>query len=156
MSNDVNELRFDSIHPDIRATSRKQIFKALADHVEKLIGAPASDLIDLFDKREKQQSSAVGHGVFIPNAKLSRLTKPLVIFTRCPNGINADAADNLPIDLICLVLSPSHEGTTHLRRLAKVSRFFNNNHFCESLRNAEDINDIKSVLAEANKQRLAA
>jgi PTS system nitrogen regulatory IIA component len=156
MSQNINELRFDSILPDMRVTGRKQVFQNLATHVEKLIGTPANELICELENEEHQQSSAVGHGVSIPNTKLPRLTKPLVIFTRCSHPIDFKAADNLPVDLICLVLSPSHEGTTHLRRLAKVSRFFSNSRFCDLLRHAEDSDDIKSILSEANKQRLAA
>lgn len=152
----INELRFDSIMPDLKVTSQKQVFQNLAAHVEKLIGTPQSKLTIELDKAEQSQSSAIGNGVAILHAKLPRLTKPFVVFTRAINPIDFDAADNLPVDLICMVLSPTHDDPVHLRHLATVSRFFSNQNFCESLRHAEDSDNIKSVINDMNKQRLAA
>lgn len=154
MTHNIHELRFDSILPDLKVTGRKQVFQNLTAHVEKLIGTPADLLME--ELEEQQNSSAIGKGVSIPHAKLPRLTKPLIVFTRLVRPIDFNAVDNLPVDLVCLVLSPAHDGPIHLRRLAKVSRFFNNSNFCDALRHAKDSEDIKSIIVEVNKQRLAA
>lgn len=154
MTHNIHELRFDSILPDLKVTGRKQVFQSLTAHVEKLIGTPADLLMS--ELEEQQHNSAIVNGISIPHAKLPRLTKPLIVFTRLIRPIDFNAADNLPVDLVCLVLSPIHDGPIHLRRLAKVSRFFNNSNFCDALRNAQSSDDVKTVVAEVNKQRLAA
>lgn len=156
MSHSINELHFDSILPDLKVTSQKQIFASLANHVEKIVGTSSDQLVHTLCEAEKNQTSGVGNGVAIPHAKLDRLTKPLIIFTRSINVIDFSAADNLPVDLICLVLSPAHEEKTHLQQLAKTSRFFSNNYFCNAVRHAENNDDIKSVLNDFNKRRIAA
>ncbi len=156
MSHNINQLRFDSILPDLKVTGRKQIFHHLSAHVQKLIGSPSDNLANALYDLEKECSSGIGNGVAIPHTKLPRLTNPLVIFTRASNPIDFKAADNMPVDLICLVLSPNHEGASHLQLLAKVSRFFNDKYFCESLRHAQDSDDIKMILNDVNRKRLAA
>jgi len=153
----INELRFDSILPDLKASTQKQVIQSLSEHVENLIGISSHDMISTLCSLEARRSAVIRNGVAIMDAKLPRLTKPLVIFTRCLKPVDFDAADNTPIDLICLILSPTHEVSgTHLRQFAKVSRFFNDQGFCDLLRNAKDGMQVKSIVAETNKHRLAA
>lgn len=156
MAHNINQLRFDSILPDLKVTGRKQIFLHLSAHVEKLIGSPAENLSNALYDLEKEFSSGIGNGVAIPHTRLPRLTNPLVIFTRSTIPVDFKAADNIPVDLMCLVLSPNHDGASHLQLLAKVSRFFNDKYFCESLRHAQDIDDIKMILNDVNQRRIAA
>jgi len=153
----INELRFDSILPDLKVSSQKQVIQNLSDHVENLIGISSHDMASTLCSLEATKSAVIRNGVAIMDSKLPRLTKPLVIFTRCTKAVDFKASDHTPIDLVCLVLSPTHEVSgTHLRRLAKVSRFFNDQRFCDLLRYAESAIEVKSILAETNKLRLAA
>lgn len=154
MTHNIHELRFDSILPDLKVTGEKQVFQNLSAHIEKLIGTP-SDLL-MNELENQKHDCAIGKGIAIPHAKLPRLTKPLIVFTRITNPINFNAADRAPVDLVCLVLSPMHDGPIHLRRLAKVSRFFKDSDFCNALRQAQNSDEIKSILTQVNKQRLAA
>lgn len=154
MPHNIHELRFDSILPDLKVTGRKQVFQNLTAHIEKLIGTPSDLLMNELDAQK--YDCAIGKGIAIPHAKLPRLTKPLIVFTRLERTINFNAADNTPVDLVCMVLSPLHDGPIHLRRLAKVSRFFKDSNFCDALRHADNSNEIKSIVAQVNKQRLAA
>lgn len=153
----INELRFDSILPDLKVSTQKQVIQNLSDHIENLIGISSHDMISTLCSLEARQSAVIRNGVSIMDSKLPRLTKPFIVFTRCIKPVDFKASDNTPIDLVCLVLSPTHEVSgTHLRRLAKVSRFFNDHGFCDLLRNAEDAMEVKSIVAETNKLRLAA
>lgn len=156
MSNNINELRFDSIIFDLKITGSKQVFQKLAMHVSNLIGTPEKMLFSTLIDQEREQSSGIGNGVAISHAKLPRLTKPLVVFTKLSRGIDFKAIDEEPVDLVCLVLSPSHEGPKHLRRLAKVTRFMSDPAFCDALRNAQDVDDIRLILKETNSRKMAA
>ena len=151
----MNELRLDSIMPSVKANNRKQLLQQLAKHTSKLIGTPEKTLFDNLIDMEAEQNSSIGHGVAIPHYRLPRLTKPIFIFAKLERPIDYNANDGNPVDLVCLVLSPEHEGPIHLRRLAKAARFFNNGQFRQALRMAETANDVKKALKEVNTVRKA-
>ena len=156
MTNNINELRLDSILPDIKVTSAKQVLQKLAKHTFRLIGTPEKTLLNNLLQQEQEESSGIGNGVAIVHMRLPRLTKPFIVFTRLTHMVDFKAIDDEPVDLACLVLSPEYEGPKHLRRLAKVSRFFSNKAFCDKLRNAADTDEIRMVLKEINDQKMAA
>lgn len=154
MTNDINELQFDSILMDLKASNTVQILQKLSEHTARLIGTPKQLLMDHLQNQE--QSSGIGGGVAISHMRLPRLTKPLIIFVKLSNNVDFKAMDGEPVDLVCLVLSPEFEGPKHLSRLAKVSRFFSSHSFCEQLREAQDKDDVRLALKNINMRRIAA
>lgn len=156
MTNNINELRFDSILPDLKVTSAKQVLQKLSEHTFCLIGTSEKTLLSSLLQQEQEESSGIGHGVAITHMRLPRLTKPFVVFTRLTHTIDFNAVDDAPVDLVCLVLSPEYEGTKHLQRLAKVSRFLSDKVFCNKLRAANSSEDIRMALQEVNNQKMAA
>lgn len=156
MTNNIHELRFDSILPDLKVTSAKQVFQKLAKHAFRLIGTPEKKLLNNLLQQEQGESSGIGQGIAIVHMRLPRLTKPFVVFTKLTHTVDFDSIDGEPVDLVCLVLSPEYEGPKHLRRLAKVSRFFKDKQFCDSLRAAHSADDVSMILKEINNQKMAA
>lgn len=156
MSNNIHELRFDSIMPDLKVTGTKQVFQKLSAHISRLVGTPEEFVLGALLEQERQQSSGIGQGVAIPHLKLPRLTKPVVVFVKLSRSVDFNAVDKEPVDLVCLVLSPSYEGPKHLRRLAKVTRFLSDTSFCDALRAAKDKDDIRMILKEVNSRKMAA
>jgi PTS system nitrogen regulatory IIA component len=159
MTNKDKKLHFDSIMMDVHANSMKQAYQILADQVSQLIGTPKQSIISHLIEAEKNQTAIIGNGIAIPHMRLERLTKPMVVFMKLNNGIDAidmDNVDDIPADLFCLVLSPDYEGTKHLQRLSMVSRAFKNNGFCKLLRQANNKQEIRSAVEIVNEKRIAA
>ena len=149
-------LRFDSIIPEMKVTSSKQVIQKLSEHTSHLIGTPQRFLFETLSDQEHKQSSGIGQGVAIAHMRLPRLTRSMVVFSKLSRPIDFNAIDEQPVDLVCLVLSPEFEGPKHLSRLAKVSRFFSDKSFCDSLRDAKDAHDIRLILKEINSRKMAA
>lgn len=156
MTNDIHELRFDSILLNLKAANSTNVLEKLSKHTSRLIGASQGMLQDNLLKQEEEQSSGIGNGVAISHMRLPQLTKPFIIFAKLDKAVEFDAVDNDPVDLVCLVLSPEFEGPKHLSRLSKVSRVFSDKSFCNKLHLAEDADDIRFILKELNKHRMAA
>lgn len=150
------ELRFDSIIAELKVTGSKQVFQKLSEHVSRLVGTPQKTVKESLLAQEKAQSSGIGQGVAIPHMKLPSLTKPLVIFAKLARPVDFKSSDDEPVDLVCLVLSPTHDGPKHLRRLARTTRFFTDKSFCNQLRSATDIDDIRLIVKEINNRKMAA
>lgn len=156
MTNKLDQLYFDSIILDQHANNMKQSYQILADHISQLIGISKQYIILNLLESEKNETSAIGHGIAIPHMRLERLTRPMVMFMRLDTGIENKSFDEIPVDLFCLVLSPDYEGTKHLQRLSMVSRCFKNKDFGKNLRTATTKNDIRNAVKTLNQHRAAA
>ncbi|MCI5059959.1 MAG: PTS sugar transporter subunit IIA [Alphaproteobacteria bacterium] len=156
MTNPQDALSFDLVLPDLKAKTTKQVFQELADHTQRMVGTPKSFLFDKLWEQEKRQSSAIGHGVAVSHARLPRLTRPFIIFTKLPALVDFSSADGELVDMICLVLSPEQEGPAYLKRLSFITRTFLDQELCHDLRAAQDVNDIRSALQQKSIRQQAA
>lgn len=156
MTNEINKLHFDSIITELKSTSVKGVFQKLSVHVHRLIGTPEKLIFNYLIESEKTDNSGIGNGVAIAHMRLPRLTHPMIIYSKLSQSIDFKSNDGEPVDLVCLILSPEHEGAKHLQRLSKVTRFFNDRVFCNKLRQAKDKDDIRQALKDINNHRIAA
>ena len=156
MSNNIQDMFVDTIISDLKASSKKEVYKKLANHVATLIGTPENFLLDIINNNEQQQNSSMGNGVAIAHAQLPRLTRPIIVLAKTAQGVDFMADDREPVDLITLVLSPEFEGPTHLQRIAMVARFFNDETARKNLREAENYEDIRSTIKQMNERKKAA
>jgi len=156
MTNHTQPMHIDNILLDINADNVKQVFQHLSKHVCQLIGTPEEFLLSSLWQREERQNSGIGHGVAVLDAKLPRLTRPIIIYSTIAKPIEYNASDNEPVDMIALVLSPEFEGSKHLQRLAMVTRFFNDTYVRNTLRQADSYDDIRMVVKDINERKKVA
>jgi PTS system nitrogen regulatory IIA component len=156
MSNNANEMCFDLIFTNVNVNNTKDAFQYITKQILHLIGTPEERLMAMLTNREKKQNSGVGNGVAILDAKLPRLTRPIILFLKLNQAIEYQAADGDPVDMISLILSPEFENFEHLRRIAKVARFFSHDDICNDLRQADHYNDVKKIVDHFNLQKKIA
>lgn len=154
-------LRPDAVQTGVIAKNKKAVFQHLAALVTEWIaddsnraGSDTGDLkptgpetadptiadpriiVDLLSAREKLGSTGFGGGVAIPHAKLEGLTQVVGAFVRLAQPIDFQAVDDLPVDLVFMLLSPPNAGAVHLKALARVSRRLRDEAFLQKLRGA--------------------
>ena len=72
--------------------------------------------------RERLGSTAVGHGVAVPNARSLLVTRPVVLVGRSRRGVEWGAEDGEPVRVVVLVLSPAATPAPgHLAAVARVA-----------------------------------
>lgn len=112
----------DRIEMDSDATSKKRVLESasqlLAGTDENL--SPRA-VFDCLIAREKLGSTGLGHGVAIPHGRLAGLEKAIGVFLRVPVGVDFDAPDNAPVDLIFALLVPEESTEEHLKILAEIA-----------------------------------
>jgi PTS system nitrogen regulatory IIA component len=77
------------------------------------------------------------------------LKRIVSVFARLDEGIDFEALDEEPVDLIFLLLAPEHAGADHLKALARISRLLREPSSIEKLRASKDRAAIYSVLTES-------
>jgi PTS system nitrogen regulatory IIA component len=156
MTNNIQELHFDSIILDMKSNNAKQVLQQLAAYTSTMIGTSEDYIAGHLLNAEKTEGTCIGHGVALAHMQLPRLTKPMIILATLATPVTFNGKDEDPVDLACLVLSPEFEGIKHLSRLAMVTRSMVDDTFCEKLRSAETKDQIKFFVHELNSHKKVA
>lgn len=72
-------------------------------------------------KREEEGPTAIGDGVAIPHAKSEAVAKPGLAAVTVPGGIDLDAMDGAPSNLVFMIAAPKQGGDMHLEVLSRLT-----------------------------------
>ncbi len=139
----------------LKVTSKKQALQELAARGAKLTGISERIIFDTLLERERLGSTGVGQGIAIPHGKLADLRRLHGIFARTEQPIAFDSIDEVPVDLMFVLLAPETAGADHLKALARVSRLLRDKAMCEKLRATDDADAIYALLTETTASHAA-
>lgn len=132
----------------LRSGSKRHALSELAGLAEGFVGVPQRRILDAILEREKLGSTGIGNGVAIPHARLGEIERPWGFFARLDRPLEFQAVDELPVDLVFLLLTTSVAGAEHLKALAQVSRLLRQQSTGEKLRSARDAAAVHAILTE--------
>ena len=76
-------------------------------------------------KRESTCSTGIGSGIGIPHASTDLVEELVYGLGRSKEGIDFDALDNQPVNLVVLILVPEGQDFKNLRMLASLAKLLN-------------------------------
>ena len=124
---------------------------ALAHMVEHLIARGCLDaslrdeILKLLEEREGQVSTGIGSGVAIPHAFSDSVDHVVAAFGRSGEGIDFEAIDNSPVNLVMLLIVPETQRNMHLQTLAAIAKMFHNCSIRQQLHDAETIERVLDI-----------
>jgi nitrogen PTS system EIIA component len=136
----------EAVVPALKAQNKKQLLQELAARASLQTRLPEKRIFETLIERERLGSTGVGSGIAIPHGRMPGISKITGVFARLESGIDYDAVDSQPVDLIFMLLAPENAGADHLKALARVSRLLRNQAICEKLRAAATAEAIYAVL----------
>ncbi|HEX8302124.1 PTS sugar transporter subunit IIA [Sphingomonas sp.] len=136
-----------AIVASMSAASKKALFQQLGAAAARAYDVDAPSVAARLAEREKLGSTGFGGGIAIPHGKLEGLKRVRGVFTRLPKAVDFDAVDDLPVDLVFMLLSPVDAGAEHLKALACVSRRLRDRNFAAKLRGAGSQDALVALLA---------
>ena len=139
----------------LKPSSKKHILEALCKLAEKELNISSRDILESLIKREKLGSTAVGNGIAIPHATDDSIKKPKGFVAILSSGLDFNANDDQPVDIIFLLLAPSNNGSEHLQALASVSRLLRNNELISKLRGCQNTESALAVISQSIKDEVA-
>ncbi|MEU2237341.1 PTS fructose transporter subunit IIABC [Streptomyces vietnamensis] len=92
--------------------------------------------------REAQAPTGMGDGIGIPHCRSPHVTRPSLAFGRSARGVDFDAPDGRPADLIFMIAAPAGADDTHLQILAALARRLMDPAFTGALRDAESPSEV--------------
>ena len=139
----------DGVIANLKATSKKQALQEMASRAARLCGIQERVIFDTLIERERLGTTGVGHGIAIPHGKPPGLNRLYGLFARLGTPIGFDSIDDVPVDLIFLLLAPESAGADHLKALARVSRLLRDKTMCEKLRGTDNPDALYALLTES-------
>lgn len=139
----------DRIGCNIDAQSKKRALEQLSELISQDQDTISStQVFDSLLARERLGGTGVGHGVAIPHGRLRNSEQTLGAFIKLARGVDYDAADKQPVDLLFALLVPEESTEEHLEILAKLAAMFSDGDMRNKLRHAQSAADIHKLLLE--------
>jgi PTS system nitrogen regulatory IIA component len=146
----------EAVMPALKAQNKKQLLQELAARAALQIHLPEKRIFETLIERERLGTTGVGQGIAIPHGRMAGVSKITGVFARLESGIDYEAVDSQPVDLVFMLLAPENAGADHLKALARVSRLLRNQVICEKLRTASTAEAIYAVLTDRGSSSQAA
>ena len=139
----------EQIIPSLRATNRwEAIDELIANLVAtgKLKPEHREAVTAAVRKRENSMSTGIGRGIGLPHASTDLISEVTGAFGRSSPGINFDALDGQPVNLVVLFLVPQGQIQKHLHAMADIARLLHKADFRQALDQAPDADAILQII----------
>jgi fructose-specific phosphotransferase system IIA component len=145
----------DVIKADLQATNRWEAIDELINTLvasDKIKADHREAIVAVVKKRETSMSTGIGFGIGIPHASSDLIQEVVGAFGRSKKGVNFDALDNQPVNLVMLFLVPLGQFQKHLHTLAKIAKLLHKKEFRQALEVAPDAQAMYQIIkAESGK-----
>ena len=148
----------EAIIPDLESKERDE---AIVELVDALCACGAADeahrdaLVKEILERERRGSTGFGKGVAVPHVKHGSISEMRAAIGLSPKGIDFDSLDKQPVYSIVLLLSPANSPEEHLQPMEAIFSNLSKDTFRRVLRQARNVEDVVTLLDEADSQQLA-
>lgn len=142
-------LQKENILTEMKASNRWEAIDELIDVLvatSKIKKEDREQVVNVVKKRENSMSTGIGFGIGIPHASTDLITEVVGAFGRSSKGIDFDALDNQPVNLVMLFLVPQGQFQKHLHTLANIAKFLHNKDFRSALEEAKDSSGMLEII----------
>jgi len=95
--------------------------------------------------RETEGTTGIGDGIAIPHGKCDAVKSPGLAAMVIPGGVEYEALDGEPVDLLFLIAAPNTKDNIHLDVLAKLSRLLMHDDFVKALKSASSPDEFLAI-----------
>ena len=136
-------------------TSKKMVFDKICSEAFENYNIDKNLLLNNLIKREKIGSSTIGNGIAIPHVQNDKIIKPCCIVAILSDGLDFDALDNNPVDLVVFLILPEVSKPENLQILAQVSRLLRNTEITDKLRGCKSEESAFAIISQHLKNKAA-
>lgn len=133
---------------------------ALAELLDAVVGAGVIDgslreeLLGRLLDREARGSTGFGRGVAVPHVKHPSIPRVTGAVGLSEGGIDFNALDKQPVHSVVMLLSPEDKPEEHLQAMEAIFKNLSKDAFRRVLRQAGSVDEVMTLLDEADAQQL--
>lgn len=132
------------------ATTRFEAIQELVSLVCQQTDLNGEHVEELACERERLAATGIGNGVALPHARVVGLARPIVVVGMSDAGIDFDAPDGQPAQLVFLLLTPQEDPTAQLDLSASIAELFRRPKALQHVQRAETYTEFLAALKTAN------
>jgi len=137
----------DRILCNVDLSSKKAVLETLSGLIAGASsGLTGQEVFNSLLSRERLGGTGLGNGIALPHGRLKNGLSTIAAFIKLKRGVDYDAVDHQPVDLIFALLVPEQSTEEHLQVLAQLAEMFNKPEFLARLRKEESSEAIHSLL----------
>lgn len=122
---------------NVEGVSKKRLLETSAALISSNVeGLGANQIYDALIAREQLGSTGLGNGIAIPHCRVSKCSRTIGALVKLERGIDFDAIDGKPVDLLFFLLVPENTIEGHLQVLRMLAERFSDPDYCTRLRAA--------------------
>ena len=145
----------EQIIPDLQASNRWEAIDELINNLvatNKIKAEHREAVSAVVKKRESSMSTGIGFGIGIPHASTDLIYEVVGALGRSKKGVNFDALDNQPVNLVMLFLVPQGQFQKHLHTLANIAKLLHKAEFRQALEQAPNAEAMLQIIRDQGKK----
>ncbi|PQO46535.1 PTS sugar transporter subunit IIA [Blastopirellula marina] len=148
-----------AIKPELESKDKEAVIRELVASLVtagEIMEDSAESIIKAIMKREELGSTGIGRGIAVPHTKHPSVEKLVGTVGVSTDGVDFNSLDGESVHLFFLLVSPPDRPGDHLRALENISRQLRDDMFCKFLKQSKSIDDVKTLLDEADNNQFGS
>lgn len=142
-------LTIDNIQLNVKASSRDEVLKYLADFaVQNKLADNADKVLAKYLKREQEGSTGMQDGIAIPHAQDATIHSSTMLIIKLASPVEWKTFDDKPVDTIISFLIPENDSGAHLKYLSNTAKLLMHSEFVKELRSADSKEEILRLIKQ--------
>ncbi|CAG0907584.1 unnamed protein product [Cyprideis torosa] len=143
-------LPLSRVSSDLDVSSKKRALQSLSQLLaDNATGLDEGDIFDSFLARERLGTTGLGKGVAIPHGRMASAKEAYAAVLKLDKGVEYDAPDDAPVDLLIGLVVPEDSTDEHLQILAGFAEILGNQRSLDQLRNASDLETLYKTISNS-------
>ncbi len=141
------------LNPGLVASSSSDAIRQLASSLHRHTDMP--ELLPFFQAillREFRAPAFIGHGVALPHARVASLSQPWFALGTCASPIHWGGRSEQVVRVIFLAATPEGDSLGHLRLLAEIAKFVQDEANLNRLVEARTSSALLAAISEAKRE----
>lgn len=140
-------LQPENVFVDLSAGSKERALQQVADIASSKTGVSSAAILAALLEREALGSTGIGGGVALPHTVMDGIQQPLCLVFTLAKPIAFEAVDDVPVDILVLLLTPASAKGESLNLLSCTARRLREGDACEAIRRARRAEAVYALLA---------
>lgn len=143
----TDHLQVENVVVGLQATTKTKVIQSISSMASKALNIDEARIVEVLYRREALGSTGIGQGIAVPHAPLDGLGAPFCLLARLAKPVDFEAIDDIPVDLVFLLLTPANGNAAHLNILSCIARHVRSETKVGEMRRVRDADALYATLA---------
>lgn len=147
----ANLLMDRRINLELQARTKDEAVNEMLDMIkEEGVVLDYDAVLSSIREREEVEDTSYGHGFAFPHARTDAVNEMFILVGVSKKGLEGKTNDNIPVHIVCLLLTPSTIAKLYLQTLSGLATFGRMENMLEKILKIENKRDFIKLVSDTN------